>query len=498
MSMRRILSAALAVLICLCAAAGALALDGDAQAIRIDEVHFPDETFRGYVKDAFDGDGDGMLSPAELSAATEISCVGYDIGDLTGIAYFPELTTLNCIRNDLKTLDVSGNPKLESLLCAWNGLTDLDVSQNTALRNLNCADNALTALDVSRNTALRTLDVSNNSLTTLRVTALPSLLTLLCAGNALTDLDVSRNTALTTLDCCGNRLASLDIGACPALADAVERGDVEELAGTVSYIGSDTYLSLDSDTELISVSAQGIAIDEEAFPDAAFRAYAADILDGDGDGLLSPAEIAGVKELSFEGFEVIADLTGIEVFTALESLRCGRNVLTTLDVSRNTALRELYCQDNRLTVLVLGENSVLSRLDCSMNSLAELDLRGCLILREALQGEKKTNLGLVEYGAERDGVFEAVLTCDDGVAVQGGGAVFIRGDVNGDGAVDPADAAALLRMLLSGQNPPAEADMNGSGTADLWDVILILRGAADITETASSSDAEQDASGSDA
>jgi|GEM_PF-1585850 len=47
----------------------------------------------------------------------------------------------------------------------------------------------------------------------------------------------------------------------------------------------------------------------------------------------------------------IADLTGIEDFTALTTLECYLNQLTSLDVSNNTALTSLGCSHNQLTTL---------------------------------------------------------------------------------------------------------------------------------------------------
>jgi len=47
----------------------------------------------------------------------------------------------------------------------------------------------------------------------------------------------------------------------------------------------------------------------------------------------------------------IADLTGIEAFTALTHLYCMDNYLTSLDLSNNTALTNLKCNNNQLTNL---------------------------------------------------------------------------------------------------------------------------------------------------
>ena len=61
--------------------------------------------------------------------------------------------------------------------------------------------------------------------------------------------------------------------------------------------------------------------------------------------------------------------------TALQTLSCSTNQLTTLDVSNNTALRYLYCYDNQLTVLDLSKNSMLMYLWCHQNQFkgAEMD-----------------------------------------------------------------------------------------------------------------------------
>ena len=45
-------------------------------AVALDEVNFPDETFRKYLSDHFDTDGDGVLSNREILNIKEI-----DVGD---------------------------------------------------------------------------------------------------------------------------------------------------------------------------------------------------------------------------------------------------------------------------------------------------------------------------------------------------------------------------------------------------------------------------------
>jgi hypothetical protein len=70
----------------------------------------------------------------------------------------------------------------------------------------------------------------------------------------------------------------------------------------------------------------------------------------------------------------ISDLTGIEYFTALTTLYCQDNQLTSLDVSTNTALEVLRCHNNQLTSLDVSQNTALTVLECSQNNLTTLDV----------------------------------------------------------------------------------------------------------------------------
>jgi Leucine-rich repeat (LRR) protein len=63
----------------------------------------------------------------------------------------------------------------------------------------------------------------------------------------------------------------------------------------------------------------------------------------------------------------IQSLAGIEYFTSLEYLLCGDNVLTQLDISKNTALKGLFCSGNKLTSLDVSYNPELQILDVRMN-----------------------------------------------------------------------------------------------------------------------------------
>ena len=122
----------------------------------------------------------------------------------------------------------------------------------------------------------------------------------------------------------------------------------------------------------IAVQSAGVAIDDTNFPDANFRTIV-EHYDTNKDSSLSDTEIAAVEEIDCYD-KGISNLKGIEYFTALRSLSCGRNQLTALDVSKNTALTYLHCSYNQLTSLDVSKNTALTKLYCYYNQLTSLDV----------------------------------------------------------------------------------------------------------------------------
>lgn len=66
--------------------------------------------------------------------------------------------------------------------------------------------------------------------------------------------------------------------------------------------------------------------------------------------------------------------------TALASLSCSYNALTSLDVSGCTALASLSCSGNALTSLDVSDCTALASLSCSDNALTSLDVSNCTAL----------------------------------------------------------------------------------------------------------------------
>lgn len=127
-----------------------------------------------------------------------------NITSLAGIEYFTDLETLDCMGNQLTTLDVTKLTSLMFLVCNDNQLTALDVTGLTSLKNLFCSGNQLTTLDVTGLTSLTDLECNDNQLVSLDVSTLEELQILWCHGNKIPALDITNNAYLGDLKC-GNQ-----------------------------------------------------------------------------------------------------------------------------------------------------------------------------------------------------------------------------------------------------------------------------------------------------
>ena len=146
-----------------------------------------------------------------VSASTTLTINSAGMTTLAGIGHFASLKELQCEKNQLTSLNLSGLSNLVRLSCGNNQLTSLNLSGLTSLTKLVCYANKLTSLNLDGTTGLEFLDCSDNKLTSLDVSQLTSLKTLKCSMNQLTTLDVSKLTNLTMLECYDNLLTALDI-----------------------------------------------------------------------------------------------------------------------------------------------------------------------------------------------------------------------------------------------------------------------------------------------
>ena len=219
------------------------------------------------------------------------------------------LGTLDCSGNQLAALDVSANSNLQTVNCSNNQLTTLNFSQNAKLEEVDCSGNQLTELDVY-NALLQKLDCSENALPSLFLSECSALRELDCSQNQLVELDTTGLT-LEILETAGNQRAivpqpeqagaySYDLNNLPELEqDRItgwENASVKEDAANVLQIPADTErvsygYRLDSQQAVpvatFTLTLQPdeacyLQLNEEHFPDAAFRSLVRDSFDTDG------------------------------------------------------------------------------------------------------------------------------------------------------------------------------------------------------------------------
>ena len=148
----------------------------------------------------------------------------------------------------------------------------------------------------------------------------------------------------------------------------------------------------------VSVNPIDISLTEANFPDVNLRSKVKDF-DTNGDGALSSEEIKAVTTIDIDGkkrwnyqemrYEIISDLSGLEIFTSLVNLNCSNNALTALDITPFKLLEKLECSNNKLTTLDASSCPELVYLDCSRNNINSLNVISCKNLEYLDCGDNK-------------------------------------------------------------------------------------------------------------
>ena len=188
--------------------------------VSINKTNFPDETFRQYVKETWDKDGDNVLSADEITAAQSINLSENDtwkngIASLDGIQYFTNLRYLvaDAMPNISGALDFSNNRELRSIkmsnIVFVNGqgqnvggkLSSVTLGNLPKLRELNLTNQyVIKSIDVSQCPAIENLSLGGTSISTLDVSKNKNLAFLACNHTFLSELNVSNNTQLFGLN----------------------------------------------------------------------------------------------------------------------------------------------------------------------------------------------------------------------------------------------------------------------------------------------------------
>jgi plastocyanin len=382
-----------------------------------------DENFeQALIDEGIDDVLDGQVLTSSVNTVERLEISELEIADLTGIEDFTSLSYLECGDNSLTSIDLSQNIALDTLVLYYNEIASLDLSNNVQLKALACSDNQLISLDLSNNTLLDYVDCSGNQLSSLDLSNNTQLVHIEAYDNQLLSMDVSGNSELIFADFEYNQLSCLNLKngnntnfielwtqyntnlTCIEVDDSVY-SNTNWIDNDDFYIGDDQYFSLNCN---YPESCSGTATGPKTYvPDDNFEDYLEANLMGDGiadNDSVFTGNISSVVTLAIESYS-ISDLTGIEDFTALTSLNCGENSLTSIDVSQNIALEvlavygnelttidisnnlslvELDVEENQLTALNLDSNTLLATLFCSANQLNSLDVSANTLLEELI------------------------------------------------------------------------------------------------------------------
>lgn len=140
-----------------------------------------------------------------------------------------------------------------------------------------------------------------------------------------------------------------------------------ESARTILTSAPNNWFITDDGTNCIAVT---------LIPDPNFeQALIDENIDTDGviNGQVLQSDISTITFLDVNS-ENISDLTGIEGFTALETLFAHNNTLTSIDLSGNTNVVSLSLNDNALTEIDVSALNLLEELSIANNNVTELQI----------------------------------------------------------------------------------------------------------------------------
>ncbi len=323
--------------------------------------------------------GDQQVPTALIEVVTSLDVNSKSISNMTGIQDFIALTELEAANNPFSTINVSTLTDLEILNLDSCPITSLDVSSNLQLKNLDVEDGGnLNSLNLTTNTLLEVLDANSAGLTSITFGNLTSLKNLYLSNNLLQSLDLSALAALEQVFLRSNSLSYLNIKNGNNTAILSGNFNTTRNPGLFCILVDDIAYSTTNWTAIeLDTSFSDTYCRYTAIPDSNFEA-ALDALGHDnisGDGQVPTALIEDELTLDLRNAS-IADLTGIEDFTALRSLRLTNNSLTSIDLSQNLDLDFLWCNQNSLTSLDLSNNTGIRFIAASENAITSFDATG--------------------------------------------------------------------------------------------------------------------------
>lgn len=141
-------------------------VDSTEEPVKINEINFPDEVFRTYIKENADKNGDSSLSPDERNSFLVITLKGDpQLTSVKGIQYFPMLQAVNLSNTGLTEIDLSTNRLLENINVSSTKITSLDLSKNVSVTKVNVSGSSITSLILPIPSAVIDLNSSSTEIT---------------------------------------------------------------------------------------------------------------------------------------------------------------------------------------------------------------------------------------------------------------------------------------------------------------------------------------------
>ena len=431
----------------------------------------PDDAFESRLQQLGLDSGplDDQVLTANINTLEDFSPGNFIITDITGLQDFIALTDLS-LNDEIADLSpMQGLVNLESLsisdatataldlselvnltfisLRRLSNITSVNLSSNVNLTEVTLEDSGFTSITLSNNPLVESIDILDTQISTLDLSSCTALVSFNIVRNPLLQsIDFTQNTAIEFFTIDENDvLTSLDFSNSPSIT-SVEINDNPMLTfidiknGNNTAIGQ-TFKVKDNDAlNCVQVDDASWSWINWRFPTDYFAGFSEDcsvtnnlteVPDanfeqrlitlgydaGPTNGMVHTPNIIAVTSLSV-GNLGIADLTGVEDFTALETLRVFDNSLTSLDVSQNLELKDLRCFNNQLTVLDVSANTKLEDLRCFDNTIESLDLSNNGLLESVkVYNNNLSSLNVKNGNNTNISTFEATgnsnLTCID-------------------------------------------------------------------------------------
>ena len=346
--------------------------------VAINATNFPDQTFRDYVLNSFDSDGDEKLSDEERAAVTSIGLGG--IANAKGVEHFTELTSINIYSGTYKTINLASCTKLETVaLNSNNKLTTVTwPADKSSITCLDFDDTSVSSFPLSDFTSLQTLylqrctswgetlDISNlSALQNVYITE-SSIVDVIAKGGTISHVNVNGTEKVKTLDISDDSSSDyIGISGWSALETLIAKNitqstsfncDNKDNLVSADLTGSSSLesINLSTNPKLQSVNLTGCSGAREIY---LYR-------DSQLTSVTWPSDKSSITYLDFDDTSVSS--FPLSDFTSLQTLYMQRctNWGETLDISNLASLQNVYITESSI-VDVIAKGGTISHVNVS-------------------------------------------------------------------------------------------------------------------------------------